>query len=468
MKYFFFIIVFFSFPYSITSNDIYDSSWALLIGIDEYENMQGLDYAVKDIDSIHGLIMDQFKFPKENITILKNDKATKSNILKEFSNIAKNANSNDRIFIFFAGHGDTKDLPGGGEIGFFIPVDGDQNDLYFSAIQMKELETISLLSDAKHILYLVDACYGGLASVGSRGLNPTGIPNYIEKVTKYKSRQIISAGGRGERVIEKSDWGHSAFTKNLLSGLADWMADSDSDGVITAQELGIYLRKKVSIDSNNQQTPKIRNLSSDEGEFVFIRNSDTSINTITSQDNFSNYNKHTAKVQNDPTLEWEYIRDRGFGILANSDWLGLYILYDGFINDGNNAWSLESGALYSNATLRFSQSISFKRYVSSFSEFYLNAGIRVSSFNSINSEIIDNRYYYGISPFFAIGKLGTSNKDRGLWNFIFRNHIELKLGYRFISTEASSIDINSGLYVICSLGFYKRKYKLASKILPVK
>jgi hypothetical protein len=66
------------------------------------------------------------------------------------------------------------------------------------------------------------------------------------------------------------EWGHSAFTKNLLSGLRDSKADTDSDGIITVQELGTYLQKKVTIDSDNRQTPKTRNLSSDEGEFVFV------------------------------------------------------------------------------------------------------------------------------------------------------------------------------------------------------
>ncbi len=77
--------------------------------------------------------------------------------------------------------------------------------------------------------------------------------------------------------MRKAEWGHSAFTKNLLSGLRDSKADTDSDGIITAQELGTYLKKKVTIDSNNQQTPKTRNLSTDEGEFVFVYAENTAV-----------------------------------------------------------------------------------------------------------------------------------------------------------------------------------------------
>ena len=273
-------ILLFAYGLAVTTEDIYDNSYALIIGIDKYENVRSLDYAVKDAEDIQSMLVDKFNFQQDNIVLLKNEQATQASILQEFSNITKKANDNDRVLIFFAGHGETIDLPDGGEMGFLLPVDGDKTDLYLSAIKMEELRTLSLLSDAKHILYLVDACYGGIVSVGARGLDAESTPNYLDKITKYKSRQIISAGGRGEEVIEKAEWGHSAFTKNLLSGLRDSKADTDSDGIITVQELGTYLQKKVTIDSDNRQTPKTRNLSSDEGEFVFVY----SENTVVIQD----------------------------------------------------------------------------------------------------------------------------------------------------------------------------------------
>jgi len=268
-------LLLFAVSLAVTTDDIYDNSYALIIGIDKYENVRSLDYAVKDAEDIQSMLVDKFNFQQDNIVLLKNEEATQASILQEFSNITKKANDNDRVLIFFAGHGETIDLPDGGEMGFLLPVDGDKTDLYLSAIKMEELRTLSLLSDAKHILYLVDACYGGIVSVGARGLDAESTPDYLDKITQYKSRQIISAGGRGEQVIEKAEWGHSAFTKNLLSGLRDSKADRDSDGIITVQELGTYLQKKVTIDSDNRQTPKTRNLSSDEGEFVFVYSENT-------------------------------------------------------------------------------------------------------------------------------------------------------------------------------------------------
>ena len=126
------------------------------------------------------------------------------------------------------------------------------------------------MSKAKHMLFLVDACYGGLAAVGTRGLEPAKTPNYLEKITNIKARQIITAGGSDEKVIEKPEWGHSAYTMNLLRALKDGLADTNGDGYITASELGLYLNEKVTIDSENQQTPQSRRLTSHEGEFIFF------------------------------------------------------------------------------------------------------------------------------------------------------------------------------------------------------
>ena len=273
-------ILLFGYGLALTTEDIYDNSYALIIGIDKYQNVQNLNYAVKDAESIHDILVNTFDFPEFNIKLLKNEEATKQNILKSFSDITKKADYKDRVLIYFAGHGATDDLPEGGEMGYLLPVDGDNDDLFLSSIAMDDLKRISLMSKAKHLLYLVDACYGGIAAIGSRGLDSKSTPNFIEKITKNKSRQIITAGGRGEEVIEKSEWGHSAFTLNLIRGLKEGNADLNADSYITANELGMFLREKVTIDSENQQTPQYGRMTSQEGEFVFVYGSDDNKQTI--------------------------------------------------------------------------------------------------------------------------------------------------------------------------------------------
>ena len=120
------------------------------------------------------------------------------------------------------------------------------------------------------MLFLMDACYSGLMTEKAKGIAKPQEEGYLAKVANEQARQIITAGGN-EPAIEGGRWNHSVFTKNLLDGLDDWEADTDSDGYITADELGTYLRKSVTEDSNNQQTPqKGRFINSGGGEFVFF------------------------------------------------------------------------------------------------------------------------------------------------------------------------------------------------------
>ena len=75
-----YVFIIFTFGFSITTDDIYDNSWALIIGIDKYQNVKKLNYAVDDAESIKEILEDSFHFPSDNISILINEEATKQNI----------------------------------------------------------------------------------------------------------------------------------------------------------------------------------------------------------------------------------------------------------------------------------------------------------------------------------------------------------------------------------------------------
>jgi len=158
-------------------------------------------------------------------------------------------------------------------MGYLLPVDGDPEDLFLTSIPMNRLYDIAQMSYAKHILYLVDACYGGLALAATRGLKKS-VPNYLNKITKEKGRQIITAGGKDEQVLERSEWGHSAFTKNLLVGLGQSSADIDADGVITADELGGFLAERVFNETDGYHTPQSGRIGTEMGEFIFFNSND--------------------------------------------------------------------------------------------------------------------------------------------------------------------------------------------------
>jgi hypothetical protein len=249
--------------------NIYNESWALIIGINKYQHVDPLNYAVNDAIAVKKMLVDKYGFKEGNIRLIIDEEATKDNILKGFSDILTQAKEKDRVVVFYAGHGETYKLPSGGDMGYLIPVDGNLDNLYLSSIPMKSVYDIAEMSYAKHILYLVDACYGGL-TINTRGLKKDTTPEYLKKMTRERGRQVITAGGKDEQVIEKPEWGHSAFTRNLIKGLGEGFADENDDGIITADELGGFIKNRVVVDVDGAHTPQKGRIGSDMGEFVFI------------------------------------------------------------------------------------------------------------------------------------------------------------------------------------------------------
>ena len=250
-------------------DEIYSESWALVIGINKYHNIERLNYAVNDAMAVQRMLVDKYGFKDSNIKLILDEEATKDNILQGFSDILSQSREKDRVVVFYAGHGETYKLPSGGDMGYLIPVDGDLDNLYMSSIPMKSVYDIAEMSYAKHILYLVDACYGGL-TLNTRGIKKDQTPEYLKQMTRERGRQVITAGGKDEQVQERPEWGHSAFTRNLLKGLGEGLADENLDGVITGDELGGFIKNRVIVDVDGAHTPQKGRIGSDMGEFVFI------------------------------------------------------------------------------------------------------------------------------------------------------------------------------------------------------
>src|ERR1044072_103383 len=114
---------------------LYTNSHALIIGINSYpdlpKNLQ-LKFAVADATALRDTLVANYGFNQSSVTMLTNEKATLANIRRELSQLAssRKVDADDRILIYFSGHGQTVKLPTGGEMGFLIPYDAkiDLND----------------------------------------------------------------------------------------------------------------------------------------------------------------------------------------------------------------------------------------------------------------------------------------------------------------------------------------------------
>lgn len=243
---------------------IYANSWAVVIGINSYQNAPRLNYAVSDARSMLSTIKD-LGFAEDKTVAILDTEATKQRIEQVLYGVLRKTTPDDRVLVFFAGHGITVSLPRGGEEGYLLPVDGDPQDPALTAIAMEDLRRIAKRIPAKHILFAVDACYSGFAI--TRDVPPTRVDNvYLEAMMKEPAVQIITAGRKGEPVLEED--GHGLFTRRLIQGMGG-LADVDQNGVITGQELATWIESRVIRDSQNRQHPQYSRLDG-EGQFVLV------------------------------------------------------------------------------------------------------------------------------------------------------------------------------------------------------
>jgi uncharacterized caspase-like protein/peptidoglycan/xylan/chitin deacetylase (PgdA/CDA1 family) len=239
----------------------YRESWAVVIGIDEYTKWPRLQYAGRDADALRQTLVEKFGFPEDHVFLLKNQEATRANILALLNGRLSPLQRDDRVIVFFAGHGATRKLSSGRDLGYIVPVDSDPQTVASDAIPMTELQNIAEAIPAKHVLFVMDSCYSGL------GLMRGGSQSFLRENARRVGRQMLTAGGADQMVSDGGPGGHSIFTWTLLQGLAG-KADLNGDGFITATELAAYLSPAVS--SLSTQTPAFGSLPGSEGgEFVF-------------------------------------------------------------------------------------------------------------------------------------------------------------------------------------------------------
>jgi peptidoglycan/xylan/chitin deacetylase (PgdA/CDA1 family)/tetratricopeptide (TPR) repeat protein len=246
------------------SRSPYRESWAVIVGIDNYARWPRLSYAGNDARAIRELLVRKYSFKPENITMLLNEQATREHILSALGDTLADpakVSKEDRVFFFFAGHGATRQLPSGRALGYIVPVEADLTNYQSQAISMTNFQDISEAIPAKHVFFMSDACYSGLAA--TRG----GGQNYLQEVTRRTARQVLTAGGADEEVADNGPNGHSIFTWTVLQGL-EGRADLNNDSYITASELASYVGPIVS--SLSRQTPAFATLAGSEGgEFIF-------------------------------------------------------------------------------------------------------------------------------------------------------------------------------------------------------
>lgn len=252
-------------PGKSTPQTLYSQSYALVIGASKYRNgWSELPGVLDDVKAVSAALKKQ---GFEITSVLNPTRDQLDKALRDF--VSKNGSKADnRLIVYFAGHGHTLTTGNGNKLGYIVPIDAPNPNTDISgfknlAYSMDSIESLSKQMEAKHALFLFDSCFSGTIF-----RTRAGVPDDITEKTTKPVRQFITAGDENQTVPD-----HSIFRRQLIAALEDGEADLNKDGYITGTELGMFLEDKVTNYSKRSQTPrhgKIHDPNLDKGDFVFI------------------------------------------------------------------------------------------------------------------------------------------------------------------------------------------------------
>ena len=156
--------------------------------------------------------------------------------------------STDEVLILFAGHGYYDD---GMSMGFLVTKDSRalaQDPYQETYLSYGNLAPWIDNIPSRHILVVIDACFGGtfdqsIRAAGSRGPSDSPYPaagsdELIARKMRLRTRQYLTSGGK-EYVPDGRPGMHSPFVRRFLEALRD----PGSDGILTMNELRAALEK---------------------------------------------------------------------------------------------------------------------------------------------------------------------------------------------------------------------------------
>ena len=244
----------------------YKESHALVIGAGEYTNgWPKLRGVKKDVLQVSEALR------KQGFNVVLVEDPSREKMLAAFEDFISRYGQEpeNRLVVYYAGHGHTLELSTNVKMGYLVPVEApnpgnDRNGFLATAVDMEQIQTYAKRFQSKHVLFLFDSCFSGSVFYTSRA-----VPMHITDKTSKPVRQFITAGSENEEVPDES-----IFRSQFVAAL-NGEADYDKDGFLTGTELGMFLQNTVVEYSRKTQQPqfgKIRDPNLDKGDFVFVMN----------------------------------------------------------------------------------------------------------------------------------------------------------------------------------------------------
>ena len=235
--------------------------YAVIVGVSRYENFETLKYTDDDAYRIYAFLKspEGGAVPDENIHILIDESAAKENIVQAMQTVSAQADENDAIICYFAGHGLE---------GYFLPIDSDG---YRRRIPYLTLKKYLADSRAKQKLFMADACYSG-SLLASRRPNLAQMQNFYQQISESDGGTAFLLSSKDtEYSKESSGLRQGVFSYFLIEGLKG-QADDNQDQIVTIDELYRYIKIGVRDYTKNEQNPQLAGRYQSDLPVSWVRN----------------------------------------------------------------------------------------------------------------------------------------------------------------------------------------------------
>lgn len=220
--------------------------WAVVVGVARYDHMPVLKYTDDDAYHIYAFLKspEGGALPDEQIRVLIDEDATRTNIISAMRQTFLKADENDVVLLYFSGHGLQ---------GSFLPVDFDG---YNNRLKHEEVKAIFAETKAKHKLCLADACHSGTLTAMKGPLDGT-LKKYYKAFEDSEGGTALLLSSKGDEVsLEDQGLRQGIYSHFLIRGLKG-EADVNKNDIVTIQELFDFVYKRVRHYTANIQTPTI-------------------------------------------------------------------------------------------------------------------------------------------------------------------------------------------------------------------
>lgn len=235
-------------------------NYALIIGNNHYANLPDLKTAITDAAALTELLKLRYAFEPDNVRLLLD--ADRAAILDELSGLRRRLSPDDRLLLYYAGHGQIDPVT---EEGFWQPVDAEV-DKERTWIANSDIRRRLRGIPAKHVLVIADSCFSGLLTRGTEQFVSIPQDRFFTEIDSYVSRKVISSGGT-EPVADSGSGGHSVFAFYLLKALRE-----NRQPFFASFELFNKIARAVTNNSNQKPQYGTVQDAGDEGfgDFTFI------------------------------------------------------------------------------------------------------------------------------------------------------------------------------------------------------